>query len=244
MILHGLFGMGDNWASVSKKLSESGITCIVPDLRNHGRSPHASGFSYDLISQDILELTEALSLNRISILGHSLGGKAAMFFTRSHPERVEQLIVSDIAPRQYARGHAEILHALNSVDLSKPGSRKEVEKQLRKSVLDEATLQFLLKNLYWISEDRLAWRFNLAVISENIDAVGQALPGGPVLNTPALFIRGGKSEYISARDEADIARWFSHSTIRTIEHAGHWVHADQPDAFTALVIDFLKNNKT
>ncbi|HRH65947.1 MAG TPA: alpha/beta fold hydrolase [Bacteroidia bacterium] len=238
-ILHGLFGLGDNWMSFSKHFASIGFSCYAIDLRNHGRSPHSDAFSYELMVEDILRLMDDEGLSNVILLGHSLGGKTAMFFTEKYPERIEKLIVVDIAPRYYAPHHQSVLSALNSVPLDVITTRKEAEEQLRISIHEESTLQFLLKNLYWNENQKLAWRFNVSSIEKHIGIVGKAfLPDTPV-RVPALFIRGQRSGYISAEDEKEIRNDFSDVQIVTVPDAGHWVHAENPKSFFETVERFL-----
>lgn len=238
-ILHGLFGLGDNWNTFSKYFSGLGFSCYAIDLRNHGRSPHSDAFSYEEMVEDVRELMDDEGLSKVMLLGHSMGGKVAMFFADKYPERLEKLIIADIAPRYYAPHHQSVLSALNSVQPENVSSRKEIEEQLRVSIHDEATVQFLLKNLYWNDAQKLDWRFHLSAIEKNIENIGKAfLPKGPI-DVPTLFIRGQRSGYISQTDEAEIRQIFIHVIIVTVANAGHWVHAENPVGFGEVVQEFL-----
>jgi pimeloyl-ACP methyl ester carboxylesterase len=248
LILHGLFGMSDNWMSLSKQFAENGFECYTVDLRNHGRSPHSDEFNYGVMADDILELMNDHHIASADILGHSLGGKVAMFFATQNPGRTNKLIVADIAPRYYAPHHDSIIAALHAVDLDSITSRKEAEAQLRISLKDEGTVQFLLKNLYWEEkgagmEKKLAWRFNLRAIEKNIDAVGEAVPEDALFQKPVLFVRGEKSGYITTDDEPLIRKHFPIVELKTIPNAGHWVHAENPKGFMEVVLGFLKSDQ-
>ncbi|MFN8145172.1 MAG: alpha/beta fold hydrolase [Bacteroidia bacterium] len=240
-ILHGLFGLGDNWMTFSNTFSSLGFACYAIDLRNHGRSPHSDDISYSLMAADVKELMDDLSIDKIILMGHSMGGKVAMFFSELFPERVEKLIVVDIAPRYYAPHHQNILSALHAVDLQSAGGRKQVEEQLRVSIHDEATLQFLLKNLYWKEDNRLDWRFHLNGLEKHIDAIGVAFSPKNKISVPALFIRGEKSGYIQTGDENEIKSIFMDVEIVTVPNAGHWVHAENPKGFAEKVETFLRH---
>ena len=149
IILHGLFGMSDNWMTLSKQFAENGFACYMVDQRNHGRSPHSDAFNYTVMATDLLELMADEQLRSANIIGHSMGGKTAMFFSCVHPEKTEKLVVADIAPKYYPPHHNSELIALQGLDLNVINSRKEAEASLKLSLHDEATVQFLLKNLYW-----------------------------------------------------------------------------------------------
>jgi pimeloyl-ACP methyl ester carboxylesterase len=239
IILHGLFGMSDNWNTLSRSFAEKGFCCYTVDLRNHGKSPHSDEFSYEVMADDILELMEDEKIEKADLIGHSMGGKVAMFFTMKYSERVSRIIVVDIAPRFYEPHHHSVLTALHSVDTATLATRKEAEEKLRFSLSDESTVQFLLKNLYWKDEKRLDWRFGFFEIEKNIEEVGKALPEKEVIQTPAMFLRGSRSGYISESDEKEIRQRFSNVLIKTIPDAGHWVHAENPGEFLGYSIEFL-----
>lgn len=231
IILHGLFGISDNWAALSKLWSQY-FTVYAVDLRNHGQSPHSEEWNYKVMAEDIIELIGDEKLNDVTVLGHSMGGKVAMRLAIDYPMALSKMIVADIAPRQYAPNNTEVINALNKVDIDHVASRKEVEAILHEDLHEEGTVQFLLKNLHWIEsgseEKKLAWRFNLNVITRNIHEVYSAVLPPLICETESLFIRGERSPYIMPEDEADIAVLFPNSKVITIPDAGHWVHADQP----------------
>jgi pimeloyl-ACP methyl ester carboxylesterase len=240
IILHGLFGMGDNWAGLAKAYSEKGFTVYLPDLRNHGRSPHDSVHDYKSMAGDILELMESESLEKAFLIGHSMGGKTAMFFACMYPERVERMVVVDIAPRYYPPHHHAILAAIHSVDTRYLNSRKEAESKLKEALREESTIQFLLKNLYWNEIEKLDWRFNVRGLEENLDNTGEALPGSCMINLPVLFISGERSGYIQEKDKREIRKQFSRVSFETVPDAGHWVHAENPAYFLNVTLNFLE----
>ncbi len=237
-ILHGLFGTADNWNTLAKAYAEYFTTYVI-DQRNHGQSPHCNIWNYDVMVEDLIELMDDEKLQTIYLMGHSMGGKTAMFTACLHPSRIQKLIISDIAPRYYPVHHTEIIEALLSIPLPSIRSRKEAETLLEKSIPDFAIRQFLLKNLYW-QNDQLAWRFNLEIISKNIEEVGKKLPDEWRYEGSTLFVRGSKSQYILKEDENDIKKHFPNSNIITIADAGHWIHAEKPFEYFTETLNFLK----
>ena len=240
IILHGLFGLSDNWATLSKKFSEKGFCSYLVDQRNHGKSQHSENFTYELMAEDLLELMNDEKISTADIIGHSMGGKTAMFFALKHTERIRKMIVADMAPKYYAPHHQAIFAALKSIDTLSLTSRKEAEEKLRNALNDEATIQFLLKNLYWIDDKHLAWRFGFLEIEKNMEEIGKALPTDTLINVPVLFLRGERSGYITKSDEVEIKRIFPLADIKTVPDAGHWIHAENPVGFMDMVLEFLK----
>ena len=240
-ILHGLFGSSDNWQTLGKKFAEHFEVYLI-DQRNHGQSFHAEEWNYEAMSTDLLNLVVENKLDKIILLGHSMGGKAAMHFTMKHAEKVEKLIVVDIAPKYYPVHHREILDALLGLDLTKISSRKEAEVTLSKKIHNVGELQFLLKNLYWkdAQNNLLAWRFNLDVINRKIETVGeeQSSETKPV-EIPTLFLRGDRSHYILDEDISVIKKSFLTVELKTISAAGHWVQAEQPGLFYDACMLFI-----
>jgi esterase len=240
LILHGLFGLGDNWQTQSKLFAENGFCCYQVDLRNHGRSPHSMEFTYELMADDLQELMYDEKIEKADLIGHSMGGKVAMFLAIKHPERIEKMIIADMAPRYYPQHHQSVFSALNSFDPESLSTRKEAEEKLRLALKDESTIQFLLKNLYWKEENKLGWRFGLNEIEKNIEEVGKGIPENSKIDMPVLFLRGERSGYINEQDEIEIKKIFSSAEVRTISNAGHWVHAENPKGFFDEALTFLK----
>jgi len=239
IIMHGLFGQSDNWSTLAKQFAAQDFEVYIVDLRNHGLSPHSNVWDYQVMSDDILELARDNNLQDIILLGHSMGGKVAMQFAVQHQELLDKLIVVDIAPKYYPPHNLDVLEALNAVDFKVIKNRKEVESVLSKYISDFGTKQFLLKNIYWKENDQLGWRFNLKVITDQIEIIGEITPNDSTCSTPALFIRGEKSNYILDEDLNLIQEIFPFSTLETIAGAGHWVHAEKPKEFFECVIRFL-----
>jgi pimeloyl-ACP methyl ester carboxylesterase len=238
LILHGLFGASDNWVTIGKRLAEK-YEVIIPDLRNHGQSPHSDEWQYDAMAEDVFDLTAHLGLKKISLIGHSMGGKVGMTLASKYPELLEKLVVVDIAPRKYPVQHRNILDGLLSIDLQSVSSRKEAEDQLSKYVPEPGVRQFLLKNLDRSSDRGFKWKLNLKVINDHIEGIGTATIPDQEVKIPAMFVRGINSHYVSDEDILEIRNYFSASVIESIGNAGHWVHAEQPEAFIRTVMDFL-----
>jgi pimeloyl-ACP methyl ester carboxylesterase len=243
IILHGLLGISDNWVGIARKIADDGYRVLIPDQRNHGHSPHHPVLNYYALTDDISEFIETKKLDMPIIMGHSMGGKVAMRYTLENPNSVSRIIIVDTSIRTYVRFnyHLKLIDAMLSVDFSRSGTRQEVEKVLSEKIGDERLVQFLLKNLYWKEKDLLAWRPNLQAISYHIEAMYDGVFYSTRFDKPALFIRGGKSDYILEEDYPAIYQNFPQAIIRTIENGTHWVHADVPAEFYRLVSDFLKS---
>jgi len=243
LILHGLFGSLDNWHAVARRLAEGWWTVTV-DLRNHGGSPHSTDFTYPLLAGDVAELFDRLGAQRASVLGHSMGGKTAMELALSRPERVSRLIVVDIAPKRYPPHYEDLRDAMFSVDLTAIGSRREAEASLARRISDQTLRLFLLKNLRRDDMGRFRWQLDLPSIAANFDEIWAAIDGERTYQGPALFLRGSRSDYVSDEDLASIRRLFPRGRLATIEGAGHWVHAEQPEALIGAVESFLRQDLT
>lgn len=241
IILHGLFGISDNWTALSRLWSQY-FTVYAVDLRNHGQSPHSDEWNYEVMANDIIELMGDEKLTDVTVLGHSMGGKVAMRLAIDFPMALSKLVVIDIAPRQYTPHHGDVLAAIAKVNPQTLSSRKEAESILRETLKDEGTIQFLLKNLFWKENadetKTLDWRFNVEVITRNIHEVNAATMPPLICETETLFLRGSRSQYILPEDEADIKVQFPNSQVLTIQDAGHWVHADQPLSVYEKVLEF------
>lgn len=240
IILHGLFGMLDNWVSISRKLAER-YSVYILDQRNHGRSGRHNVFNYHAMVDDLLEFMETHDLESAYLLGHSMGGKTVMQFSFDYPEKVDKLIVADISPDEYDHKHDKLIEAMMSVDLSKHSSRSEVDKELKEKINNPRIRQFLLKNLYWKDRSSLGWKTNLAVIQENLQEIFRALDSDRPFEKPTLFIRGAESHYITDIHVPLINELFPNSQIDTIDDASHWLHAEKPEEFLKITKTFLKS---
>lgn len=241
IILHGLFGQSDNWNSLAKRFAENGLHVFTLDQRNHGLSPHSEVWNYSAMAEDLKEFIETHHLHKPILLGHSMGGKTVMFFEMLFPGIADKIIVADIAPRAYEPHHDAVLKALNSVDFSEINTRKDAENMLGQYISDFGTKQFLLKNIYWKEDEtkQMDWRFNLKTITREYDNVGVSVPQGRS-EVQSLFVRGDKSDYITDLDISDIESHFPNYRLETVSNSGHWVHAEQPEAFFNVVMGFVK----
>lgn len=238
VILHGLFGSADNWYSIAKELEKT-YTLYLVDQRNHGDSPHADEWNYKVMVEDLKDLLDQEGLEKVYLMGHSMGGKTVMNFALQYPERVEKLIVADIAPRYYPVHHQTILEGLNAIDLKTIKSRKDADDILGQYVSELGIRQFLLKSLSRDSNG-FVWKINLPVITKNINNVGEALESDKKYEGPTLFLAGENSNYIQQSDLSDMEEFFPNYEVEFISGAGHWLHAEQPNAVIEEVLKFLK----
>ena len=239
IIIHGLFGMSDNWNTLGKRFSEY-YTVHLVDLRNHGRSPHSDEFNYDLMSSDIMKYISDNNIKKPSILGHSLGGKVAMKVAIDHPNIIRKLIVADIAPKKYNTSfHQDLLLKISKINLNLYSKRNDVEKALSYSISDFNIRSFLLKNLYRNEFKNFSWRFNVESLLHHLHNIQDDSFVKGKCNVPTIFIRGGNSDYITKEDEVKIHQHFIDCSILTIKNAGHWLHAEQPTEFFQVVLNSL-----
>ena len=239
IIIHGLFGMSDNWNSLGKIFSKNYNVHLV-DLRNHGRSFHDEIFTFEAISKDLKNYITHHNLEKPIILGHSLGGKVAMHFCFKNKSLVSKLIVVDIAPKTYNIDfHRNILSTLIDLQLNTFKSRNEIDLALSSSIKDSAIRFFLMKNIYRNASGFFAWRFNIKVLLNKIENIQDANFLIGTINTPTLFIKGSKSDYITKEDELLIQNHFNNVIIKEIQNSGHWVHAEQTNLFNKEVLNFL-----
>ena len=240
IIIHGFLGMGDNWKSLGKKWAQNGYRVHLLDMRNHGRSFHDDVFNYQVMTQDVIDYMEHSSIADCFLIGHSMGGKISMQLATTKPGLVEKLIVVDIAPKYYPRHHDTILNALSLLEDHQLTSRKEADELLSDKIDEVGIRQFLLKNLYRTDMNELKLRLNLKAIQDNLDEIGQGLADDLIYDGPVLFIKGESSDYITTSDEKKIMQHFPKAKIKMVKNAGHWVHAEQPDAFFKEVEEFLE----
>jgi esterase len=237
IILHGLFGSSDNWQTHAKKLAEY-FHVILVDQRNHGHSCWSEDFSYQHMANDLNELCVDLQLSNFILLGHSMGGKTVMEFAKHHEKLISKLIIVDIGIKSYPMHHEKIITGLKSINLEDLSTRIGAENQLRNYIESNGVLQFLLKNLYWNSEKKLAWRMNIPVLENKMNEILSEILIDNKIYTPTLFIRGELSNYILDEDWTEIENYFPDSKLITIQNAGHWVHAEAPKLFIDEVLNF------
>lgn len=240
VVLHGLFGSADNWRGLARRWSETfGVWCV--DLRNHGRSFHALGMNYTLQAEDVLYWMDSLDLERVTLLGHSMGGKLAMEFALRYPSRVQRLILADIAPIGYQHTHEQILKGLRQLHQQAPWHERRLADQcLAEFVSDVQTRLFLLTNLIR-SEEGLVLRLGLEEISRDYAAIIAAPPAideGLSFSGPTLALRGTRSDYVLEAHMNTFRQGFPQVQVVDLE-AGHWVHAEQPEHFYQQVQHFM-----
>lgn len=239
VILHGLLGSSDNWQTLGKRYAATHHVWML-DARNHGRSPHNPIHSYPAMAEDVLAFLDARGLDKVSLLGHSMGGKTTLHMAENHPDRLDKIVVADIASRAYTPHHGPIFDALIATQPSQAQSRQEVEEILRNHIGAEGNVivPFLMKGLHRAKMGGFAWRFNVPVLQAALSDIVGAIEVG--MNTlPALFIRGGKSNYVIDKDLEQFEAQFLQMDHHTIRDAGHWLHAEAPDEFFQVTADFL-----
>ena len=239
LILHGLFGSGKNWQSLARVFSRH-FSVFTIDLRNHGQSFHHDEMNYSVMSEDVYRLTSQLGINSCSLIGHSMGGKTAMLLAIEHPELISQLVVADIAPVAYSHSHNHLIEPIMSLSLDKLDSRSAVDNALQDSIPDAMLRNFLLQNLERKS-GQLNWKVNWPAIDRQLEYLTgfPTLPAEWKIRVSTRFIRGEHSDYIDPVGEAAIAAHFDDAEIDTIDNAGHWLHAEQPENFSQLALNFL-----
>ncbi|MCF7983752.1 MAG: alpha/beta fold hydrolase [Thiohalocapsa sp.] len=238
VLLHGLFGAGMNWHGIARRL-ERKHPVLVPDLRNHGDSPHAAQMTYPAIAADVAALLQREGIARAIVAGHSMGGKTAMWLALAHPERVEGVVVADMAPVRYPSGFETLVDALQTLPLADIADRADADRRLAEAIPEPAVRGYLLQNLRRRG-DSWCWRFNLSGIAGAIpDLLDFPDPGQRQFSGPALFIYGTASSYVQARGLERIQTLFPLARLRALANAGHWVYADQPEAFASALEAFL-----
>ena len=253
IILHGLYGCSDNWMYIAGILSEK-YRVIAVDCRNHGNSPHSNTHTYSEMVTDLAWLFNDLDIEKAHVLGHSMGGKLAMAFAADYPEKIISLTVVDIAPKNYLDSpaseihyamHKNILDTLYNLDLKEYSSRKEIEKEIEKTISDNFIRGFILKNLKRAGKG-YEWKINVPVLRANLDHILHGVDISeyedrlPMTNYPVLFIRGGLSDYIRESDFQDIRKMYPQAIISTIENTTHYLPSEKPDEFASVYLNFLK----
>jgi len=239
LILHGLFGMLDNWQTIARQLAKN-YTVFIVDQRNHGRSPHTDIHDYPSMAEDLRVFMEDQFVLKAHLIGHSMGGKTAMQLALHYPDMIDKLVVVDIAPKTYPSGHHEIFQALFDLDLKEVQSRKEIDQQLSAFIKEPGVRQFLMKNVARDPDLGFRLKMNLPVIFQGYDQILQVPEMEEPFHGESLFIKGGDSRYIDAEDLPLIQEFFPEARLETIPGAGHWVHADQPQMLLKSIQDFLE----
>ena len=241
VIIPGLFGSTINWRSFARKLSKDYFVIVV-DQRNHGESPHGESHTYADMVTDLLSLIDKLGFNKVTLCGHSMGGKVAMAFALLHPDRVDKLAVLDIAPVAYTHSHAPYIKALMDIDLSAIKSRSDAEKALQISIEDTPTRLFLMQSLVG-SPGTYRWRLNLPILYQympDITAFPEQDLAGLNNKLESIFLVGGDSNYVAREHHSVINQYFPRAVFTDVEGAGHWLHAEQPVKVLEVLKGFLK----
>lgn len=241
IILHGLLGSLGNWETLARRWSEH-FQVIGVDQRNHGRSFHLDEMNYEVMAGDLKELLDFLKIKKCHILGHSMGGKTAMVFALQYPEYINKLIVADILPSATFQGHRYLFNAMKSLPLASINSRQEADEWLQSRIVSYPIRQFILKNLNRNESGEYQWMVNLdAIISSYEELMQFPQIGKSPFNGNTLFIKGTLSDYIPEYGfEEKVHPLFPHAKLKSIDEAGHWLHAEKPDELFNLVTDFLK----
>lgn len=238
IIIHGLFGSSRNWQTLSQQFAQNWRVISV-DLRNHGNSFHDDEMNYPVMTEDVEILMDHLHLTSAHILGHSMGGKVAMTLCHLHPQKVEKLIVADIAPVTYSHSHKSLIEPILEMDLSLIRSRKQADEHLAPSITDKGVRLFLLQNLAFL-DGRARWKLNWPVLDASMpDLIGFFDISNWTVDHDSLFIRGALSDYVSSAHWSLIQQHFTQAQLSTIQSAGHWLHAEQPEQFYQRVSEFL-----
>ncbi len=250
VIVHGLYGSSDNWINIGKRLAEKHTVYMI-DQRNHGHSPFDTSHTFNDMRNDLNEFFEKHNIEKATLLGHSMGGKVAMWFAFDYPEKIEKLVIADIAPKDYLLLkedsqfylHQNILLAMQEIDFTKIKSRTEVDDFMAQKIDDERIRQFLLKNVAMDkTRNQFKWRVNAPVLYDHLDEIVSGVNRNwlderiPIMSYPVIFIRGMKSKYILPEDEILIREVYPDSRIIDIPDAGHWLHAEQPQLFMDAVM--------
>lgn len=238
VLLHGLFGMGANLGGLARSLRDVCRVHLV-DLPNHGRSAWTRQSDLRSMANALAQWLQARSIAGTHCVGHSLGGKVAMQFALDHPASAASVVVADIAPVAYSRSHDAVFAALSAVDAAGCQSRAEADAIMARDIDDAGVRQFLLMSLYRREDGSYHWRFNLEGLQRNYAAYLQAPAAETAYERPALFIRGALSNYVKDEYLADIHAVFPAASVETMADCGHWLHAEQPAVFNALVRKFI-----
>lgn len=237
VILHGLFGYSDNWQTLALRLADY-FKVVLVDQRNHGHSNWADSHTYQDMATDLYEVCEDLELSKIVLMGHSMGGKTAMFFADAHEELLDKLIVVDMGSKSYPPHHQLILEGLNALKINQYKSRTEADEVLKTYIPSIAVRQFLLKNLYWKEKGKLAWRINIPILEKFMPEILEAFDPQRPIDVPTLFIKAELSNYILRDDWDAISNVFVDSKLVEIKGSDHWVHAEKPEEFLNTVLSF------
>lgn len=240
IILHGLFGMSDNWVTMAKKFAAN-FHVIIPDLRNHGQSPHTEDFSYELMAQDIIALMDEKGVSSAHIMGHSMGGKLLMHLAFDYPERLYHIIIADMSMRagEFREIHASIMDAIAKTKMEEFTSYSQLQTHLERFISSRKIILFVMKNIKKTPDNTFQWKLNYNSLYQNTHKImEEVLPSEP-FEKPCLLLRGEKSDYVSDEDFEEIKMAFPKAELQTLPDASHWLHADKPKLFYNSCLNFL-----
>lgn len=241
LLIHGLFGSAANWHGIARRLAV-GREILVPNLRNHGDSPWGEPMDYPAMAADLVALLDRQGIPQAHLVGHSLGGKVAMWLALTEPERVGSLVVAEMAPVTYGERFGRLISTLMALPLADLRDRGDADRRLSEDIASPSVRAYLLQNLILDEDRQWRWRLNLPVLARSLDAIlGFPDPAGRQFQGPALFLYGGRSDYLTGAALPRIRALFPLARLRPIPEAGHWIYADQPEAFSAAVAAFLKD---
>lgn len=233
VLVHGLFGSLDNLGVLARELITD-FDVIQVDMRNHGLSPRSDVMTYPAMAQDLIDTLDQLSIDKATFIGHSMGGKAVMAATKIAPQRIDKLVAIDIAPVDYqVRRHDEIFAAINAVSESGVTSRQDAAALMSEHIPEDGVIQFLLKS--FASGE---WRFNVPVLWDQYSHI-VGWETVPAWDSPALFIRGGNSPYVDETHRDALLAQFPQARAHVVAGAGHWVHAEKPQAVVRAIRRYL-----
>lgn len=248
MILHGLYGSSDNWISITRRIAKL-FTVYLPDLRNHGLSPHSEIHDYEAMSSDIFELASDLKLDKFFLAGHSMGGKTAVRFAMRWPEMLYGLLIADISPfethlsnsKSYNQ-HLNLLNIIAGTEISTASSRKELENIFNSKIPSDSIRNLILKNIERSDNGKFTWKLNSQSLLKNLDKITDSVAESydAITGFPVIFLKGEKSDYLPDADIPDIMKLFPAAEIKTIKNAGHWIHFDNPEAVINALINLVR----
>lgn len=254
IILHGLYGSSDNWVTIGRALSSTYEVWLL-DQRNHGKSPHNKIHTYEAMQSDLLEFMNLHNIEKAIIIGHSMGGKTAMRFAIEHPEKINKLIVIDIAPKSYlfslkmkseTLNHKAIMESMLNLNFDGINHRNELEDMMSKQIRNTKVRQFILKNVKRQNDNSFGWQLNIRALYDNLEHILDGFSeivnniGEEVTGFPILFVKGAESKYIDVEDIDRIYSLFPYAELRTIKNAGHWLHAEEPDELLKILFEFIQ----
>lgn len=242
MILHGLWAASDNWLPIADRLAGH-FRVILPDLRNHGQSPHATGHNYDVMCEDIIELVGTLNLSvPLFFAGHSMGGKVLMHLLLKKPEIVHKAVIIDIAPAAYPIDndslHCQLIRFIETTDLTPYTNRTQLLARAKKILGSETYAQLAVKNIQK-TDGHLQWKVNIDAIRNNMETLMNWKTDSSIYGEEVLFVKGGHSDYLNAANMEKIKKIFPAAHFKTIQDSSHWIHHEQPENLSEVITEFF-----